>query len=120
MQIPTYQEMFDRAWKGLEDQGWQRAAGIDPETGEEICYYKTDDGLRCAWGHVDPEATEKFPYSATVRELRENGCGLAAALDEDGIAFAMRLQRAHDRSAGPNSMRQRLAEVATDYRLKVP
>lgn len=55
--VITIQEMFDRAWKGLEGQGWAKCMYADG-TG---CSYDGIDGKKCAWGWVDPEGTKSKP-----------------------------------------------------------
>lgn len=92
----TKQEMFDRAWKGLKAQGWAKA--YDVERG--VCTYLTEDGKRCAWGHVDPDGTKE--QVGTVADLNLNRVGLAAYLYPEDVApngFACQLQRCHDRPA---------------------
>lgn len=113
--IPSRQEMFSRAWRGLKTQGFMRATR---ENGS--CVYRTGDGKRCAWGHVDPEGTEHRPIG-TVSDLRYNRVGLAAHLDESDLAFATELQIAHDSSADSSwRMEVRMRSLARAYDLLIP
>ena len=50
MPFLTRQQIFDKAFIGLRNQGFRPAY-------EKGCQYLTADGLRCAWGHVNTELT---------------------------------------------------------------
>lgn len=117
--VPTIQELFDRAWHGLREQGWKRAVN---EQG--TCQYLVPEtGCRCAWGHADLSLTSDNIYSGNVADLHKYGVGLAARLDSAGLAFAKRLQLAHDGAAAEsadNTMEMRLRRLAAAYTLTVP
>jgi hypothetical protein len=108
----TNQEMFDRAWHGLQSQGFRRCTGPDGRP-----TYVNDGGWHCAWGWVDTAQRAKCATVATLCNLRE---GLAATLDEQGLKFAMALQTAHDYGKTPWGMEANLRELAKDCGLVVP
>lgn len=107
--------MFDKAWRGLEAQGWRKAVGA---SGCEYCIVMDGAVLRCAWGHVDPEGTGN--RRGYVSELRDTGRGLAATLDAWQLMFAEALQRAHDQSDAGQDMRWAMEALARMYQLTVP
>ncbi len=108
----TRQEMFDRAVRELRSQGY-RIAQFD-----EGCVYLTGDGLRCAWGHVDPDLTGADDGS--VYSLRQANRGIAATLDADGVVFALQLQDCHDCSDSPSNMESRLRSLGDKFQLEWP
>lgn len=80
------QQMFDLAFIGLRNQGFVPAY----EHGR--CRYLTEDGRRCAWGHVDTSLsieTESVYYVGNPEIID---------IDQDG-EFALELQNIHDYSA---------------------
>ena len=86
--VPSRQEMFDLAVRGLRSQGFRRAV-----TRDGACNYLTSDGLRCAWGWVD---TPLRGQPGTVLTLAEKGIGLAGKLSAEDRWWARELQRCHD------------------------
>lgn len=128
-QVPSLQEMFNRAWRGLKAQNWRKAmdewnwpyAGIK----RLDCSYLSPNGDRCAWGHVDPEGTidsNGTPRAGDVTSLRHNGFGLASRLTrgEPGLDLAIALQNAHDSAQNDKDMESRMREVADQFLLDVP
>lgn len=120
----TRQEMFTRAVVGLRNQGFRQARMPDPEpTGfeedETVCAYLAANGDRCAWGHVDP-IEDLVGVNGSVLKLHNDGIGIAADLDDDGLLFANRLQLAHDRGYTPTEMEEKLRKVGVDYNLEWP
>ena len=96
-EVPSRQEMFERAVRGLAGQGWKRAVIDDVRS--LGCMYLTDDGRRCAWGHVDPNGTvgpTGRVYGGSIRTLTHVGHGLAPRLSEEDLDFALLLQGTHD------------------------
>lgn len=110
MKLPTRQEMFNRAAKGLRKQGFLRSMDV------ESCIYDDGEGRRCAWGHVDKSLTKK-DGAASVYVLRRRGRGLAGHLLPEDVGFAATLQDAHDHALSPNEMRQGLFQFAKQYSL---
>lgn len=112
-QVPTRQEMFNRAWNGLKSQGWNHAAE------GTVCVYLTKDGRRCAWGWVDPENT---PYRIrTLIHLRADNVGIAGRLSYPDYLFAIELQSAHDSWLGSApSLELAMSTLASRYKLTVP
>jgi len=103
--------MFNRAWNGLMAQGFERSA-----TGNS-CVYRSDDGKRCAWGHVDTSLAHEI---GGVESLHSRGLGLAKFLYGDDLQFAAALQNAHDSGYTPSKMATFLRAVAEQYYLTVP
>lgn len=104
--LPSAQEMFDRAVRGLRAQGFRRSA-IGDDRGA-VCHYELRDPqgtvLRCAWGHVDPSI--HGDVKGSVDTLRGNAIGLATLLrvDDGSLEFARALQAAHDDHPDPSVM----------------
>ncbi len=100
------QEMFNRAVRGLRSQGFERCQ----VNGESV--YGDDKGCHCAWGWVDPKASEKPEYARYfINGLMADGIGLAASLDLNGVTFATHLQWCHDDSKTPATMERRLKQL---------
>lgn len=115
--VLTEQIMFNRAWNGLKSQGWQKSRE------GHISVYYNHDGLRCAWGWVDPEGTEKVNRNLAclpVSTLRNFRIGLAATLTPDQLEFAKDLQKAHDNAFNSGELKRNMRRLASDYRLEVP
>jgi hypothetical protein len=125
----TKQEMFNKAFLGLKSQGFERAA-----TEKDGCMYAVRDDAgkvvkRCAWGWVDPVATEHVSAGA-IWTLRRLGVGLAAELDgfqDEYLAvpgsdfdFADQLQKEHDHAVWPAGVEQGLRNLAARFGLTVP
>lgn len=118
------QEMFNRAWSGLKAQGFRQATKLVTEDGAVTrrCVYLSDDGCRCAWGHVDTTLTNQ---EMTLKQLWTNKIGIAGELDAVNADFAAGLQQCHD-SVNPNSptvagdMEDNLRRYAIRYELQVP
>lgn len=106
----TLQEMFNKAAKGLRAQKFQRS--MHPV--KALCCYDNGQGMKCAWGHVDPSLKDE---TDAVRDLRDQGIGVAASLTDDQVAFAQRLQYAHDDGDNPFRMYVQLKDVATRFNL---
>lgn len=125
-EIPSRQEMFNRAWNGLKSQGWE------PAFAAGSCEYITQDGKRCAWGWVDPEGTVSplgYGRIGSVNSLRMEAGGLARRLSESDAAFAMELQDAHDRvplasergaSGRFTSLEESMRDFAGRHQLTIP
>lgn len=113
IEVPSRQEMFNRAWNGLKAQNWEKAVDHNGN-----CVYEAPDGKRCAWGHVDPEARGV----GSVYGLRYDYAGLAVRLSSEDLAFADKLQVAHDRADvdGNGTVERRMRNVALLYGLTIP
>lgn len=126
----TLQEIFNRAWRGLEAQGWRRAMAAPTQPDEQLCTYyrRTPDGevLRCAWGHVDPEGTvAQDPHTGEVVAAETAWSALAKrklgiAVQRSQLDFIGRLVWAHDEGYTPETMRKTMTDLATAYGLEVP
>ena len=118
----TQQEMFDRAWRGLKSQSWEKAT-TDRGYGGPSCAYLTEDGRRCAWGWIDPEATGALrgdDLTLPLAHLRSQGIGLAASLSDEDFTFASELQNAHDDLRARGDLKTRLKAFATEHWLTIP
>lgn len=80
------QEMFNLAFIGLRNQEWK------PAYQSGSCRYLTNDGCRCAYGHVDTSLTDE---AGTASENARDNSILAV----DDYEFANNLQAVHDRAA---------------------
>ncbi len=118
-EVPSNQEMFDRAVRGLASQGWQKSESDDRHHGT-LCVYRKEmpDGSvrHCAWGWVDPEGTAHNP-DGSVETLYANGTGLAASHSGMNLMFARNLQRSHDNSSDAGSMVLAFRALAERYGL---
>lgn len=111
--------MFEKAARGLAGQGWRTAS--EPHHTGTTCRYLTEDGRRCAWGHVDPEHLGLDITEGTVRSLASRKIGIATSLSSADLDFAARMQRAHDFAAQHNKdLRARFVQFATDNGLTWP
>lgn len=117
--MPSTQEMFDRAYRGLHSQGFRRCV-----SGSGQCLYAapSSDGAgpetwHCAWGWVDPTVLGR---RGSVTDLAHDLIGLAGRLDPPGLRFAIGLQRAHDSGYTPDGMRRNLEWVAERHFLVLP
>lgn len=107
------QEMFDRAWRGLKSQGFQKCM----KANQASCAYRTGE-TRCAWGWVDTDLTDE---NRSVADLHNDGIGLAAKLQDIDLKFAQGLQVVHDNSSTIfDSMERNLIGFADRYNLTVP
>lgn len=111
-ELPSRQEMFDRAVIGLRSQGFQRAH----EPGG--CVYQTHDGLRCAWGWIDMSLDRND--GGSVSTLRSRKRGIAEFLNADDADWAAGLQSCHDMGMTPDNMVYQLVRFADRYGLIFP
>lgn len=123
-EIPSRQEMYDRAYRGLAGQDWERVT-----VNGHCAYLKVSDGriLRCAWGHVDPEETGRCADAGNVFDLAWAKVGLAGRLSEDDLMWADELQGMHDgagfgreREGCPVDMEERFHWFAAKHGLVIP
>jgi hypothetical protein len=121
----TYQEMLDRAVRGLRSQGFQKSSD------GARCVYATADGRHCAWGWVDPSTWDLPPVTPTtpddaltsscaLMELARRSFGLAGYLDAAKVKFASELQAAHDGASDPGAMEHHLRVLAIRRGLAFP
>lgn len=122
----TLQELFDQAVAGLRGQGCQVALEGDR------CQYRTDKGLKCAFGHLIPDnlydpVWDKNGY--TVSRLISEG--IVKIQSDTQRTFLQDLQNAHDDSSdwssdglgrvpmknAPLTMENNLRDVAEQYNL---
>lgn len=114
----SMQEMFEKAYAGLEAQAFQQSRLKNDHT----CAYRAPDGKRCAVGHlIDDE-----DYSAAF-EGRPIGDLLVGFSESDEtksaltkMEFLRDMQRAHDFATARSGVRGRMMAVARRYALDVP
>lgn len=112
------QKAFNKAYRGLASQGFERSTA--PTDGNhDQCLYRGPGGRKCAAGWLIPDRKYKpeMEASGIVTYVLDEGL-----YDFDGLdgRFLLTLQRAHDNGLSPRSMKQRLAEFATEFGLTVP
>lgn len=110
----TPQEIFDLVWNGLKAQGFKQSLGVG-----QNCAYRGVDGMKCAIGHCIDDGD----YCETLegKSAEDHPVLKAARINpETDIYFADALQRAHDESVHPETMKYRLRGLANDFNLTVP
>jgi hypothetical protein len=111
----TYQELFDKAVKGVIEQGCQSIRSIG-----HSCAYRGDSGKKCAIGHLltdeqiakyqvqEGDTPTKFQV-ALLRELAPDGN------DNDVVFFLESLQCAHDNLSNNNDFINRFKSNANAF-----
>lgn len=104
------QEVFNKVARALKKQGSQArgpvsgwsAYGFVP--GAYGCVYLTQDGRRCAVGHLIPDGHPGLQVEGSLNGLLDLYPDLREILEiedeEDDLAFLSSLQEAHDDSSG--------------------
>jgi len=108
----TRQEIFDKAWSGLEFQGFRRSAT------SAGCAYRGDGGLRCALGWLIPD--ERYHHSLEGRGVGEPEVLNATGISHEDADFAIALQGVHDFARGATEMERRLLAFARKHDLAIP
>lgn len=107
--VPSRQEMFDRAVRGLHSQDW-----IPSIIAGYCAYLDPDTGRRCAWGWVDQSIPSDV--MGTVGDLMDDGIGIAGMAGFYEVwRFAQDLQRAHDRTSAANEYKGKLWKSMRDF-----
>lgn len=109
----TFQEMFDTAFAGLESQGFKKSSNL--KLGG--CCYRGDNGVKCAAGFLLPDNEHTDENNRTPVESHP---WFSNNFNQEELTFLERLQKAHDTSAGPKSMRNLLIDLAERYNLTHP
>lgn len=124
------QKAFNTAYHGLAAQGFERSMGPSRTKGDadQRCAYRAPDGKRCALGYMIPDAiySPKIEGYGPARlpdafwdyiggKRSENAHEISS--DEKFLAD---LQRAHDESITPDTMKFALAKFARQYGLTIP
>ena len=90
------QEIFNKVARALKKQGSQAY--------ENGCVYLTQDGRRCAVGHLIPDGHPGLQVEGSLNGLLDIYPDLREILEiedeEDDLAFLSSLQEAHDDSSG--------------------
>lgn len=109
----TEQEVYDHVCWGLREQGFSKSFNVATDT---CAYYATslDKTLRCAAGQLITPGQYRLGWEGmTWRDLVNGEC-----VPFNNAGLIVELQRAHDQSSGPKSMRNNLLDVGSLYRLK--
>lgn len=124
----SMQEMFEKAYAGMERQNFARSLT------DHTCAYRAADGKRCAVGHlIDDEdyrpGIEGRPigdilvastYGADPVCDRSSCWCRSASRSLTKAEFLGDLQRAHDFARDESCVRERMMAVARRYALDVP
>lgn len=90
------QRLFAQAVEAVIAQG--RPSAYTKETGTTICLYRSDDGAKCAAGHVIPDAAYlKEMEGEAITTIAKNFTGLVHLLPH--ADWLLELQEAHDSAA---------------------
>lgn len=123
----TKQEIFNKVWHALTAQGSAARSTTRRLTPSSpfACEYLTEDGRKCAVGHLLPDGHPAQSSSMAVMELiREHPDLIELLVPSDGTAlFLDSLQRAHDHTPNANfvaGFQARMRDVARMYGLTVP
>lgn len=106
----TRQEIFDKAWTGLESQGFLQSK----EPGR--CMYRGFGGRRCAVGWCIPD--EKYDPGFEGRGPTTEICEAVGL--PDALGFLTNLQKTHDEGYTPKGMEQNLRRFAREHNLIIP
>ena len=112
--MTSKQETFNRAYRGLAAQGFEKSVDMSGE-----CAYRSSCGTKkCAAGHLIPDED----YSEAMERIGVWASEVWAPLKRDGHALDLvtDLQSAHDESTSPLNMQYRLAIVANAHGLTIP
>ena len=116
------QEIFNKAYLGLQKQGFKRC--MTPNSfADDACQYRNEKGMACAVGHCI--ADEDYDESMEGLPADEPEVYNRMKLDEPPIydedfAFLLELQACHDDSPEPDRMKKTLVSFAGQYDLNVP
>jgi hypothetical protein len=110
----TRQEAFNISYFGLASQGFRRALN------GSTCAYRAPTGSKCAIGHILPDGLYQEWFDLEpVRTFSK--VLIACALNpEKDLEWAASLQRCHDVSATPSTMKEALAQFASNENLTIP
>lgn len=116
----TRQTAFDTAVAGLAAQGFRRS--VTGSFGQSSCVYRGPDETRCAVGHCIPDEvyTHRMEGSQALELLQHYPSVRDLFADEVEAPFLQRLQLCHDKSNGPEDMRERLMNFGVLSRLTLP
>lgn len=111
------QEIFNKAYRGLRAQGFERSIGADIAcNGAALprCLYNGPDGKHCAIGWVwsiDPKYENRSVWQLPM-------------VDDGLIGFLIKLQKAHDGDPDEKytnqEMKKALEQVASEYQIQIP
>lgn len=112
----TLQEMFDAAFIGLASQEFKKCK---TDEGFAPCVLRGPNGLKCAAGWLIPDEDWDEESNATPADFHPYFTN-KERFSESELKFIVKLQKAHDNSAGAKSMRNLMILVADEYKLTVP
>ena len=112
----TPQEMFNKAYLGILDQGKQSRDG-------NFCKYRGPNGLKCAVGHlIDDDialAWDKRTFSS-IMEIRETKRFPIPEHIRENRVFLRQMQVAHDNTHSMKDFKVEMRKVASQYGLEIP
>jgi hypothetical protein len=112
LRTASLQALFNRMWRGLEKQGWQKSYHADAICG---CAYKdTSRNRKCAVGHCIPTKD----YSPDIEGLSVGNLMRRLEIGDKRTQFLRLSQDAHDNSR--LDMQSRFELLAKRYDLKIP
>lgn len=109
------QEAFTRVVLGLRKQGWKRSQNANG------CIWRSEDGCRCALGHL---MNDKVPVGvmrlSVMQYLESPFREYMRPSDPAAYFIQLVMPTAHDQSGEPSEMEQRFRCIAADRNLKWP
>lgn len=113
--VLTHQEAFNKAVRGMRDQGWKKAAMGGDWTGG-TCKYRTNSGLKCAVGHIIPDDrySPKMEGQEAVRAMA------MANVTVDTYVSLNKLQDCHDGALDRLHMHGKFRAYAARWGLEFP
>lgn len=95
------QEMFTKAWRGLEAQGWKKSEGFNDRnmTVTKIgCLYRGPHGMKCAAGHLIPDENYRpgMEGDPILLLLSSNPGLFGESVTDEDTYFIYDMQQAHD------------------------
>lgn len=113
----TKQMLFDKMWRGLESQGWERSMG------GAGCVYRGEEGRKCAVGHCIPDDVydpmmEGYGVDDVADKFDEVVDALPFFRNTHILDFLYDAQDAHDNA--PIDMKERFRELAAEHGLTIP
>lgn len=119
----TPQEMFDKAYLGVIQQGSKSENAIGG------CVYRGQSGNKCGIGHLIPDDLAKAwdkRTNSSIAHIRETEAYPIPDFIKNNMALACAMQAAHDYCANYDhyafikEFKYRMEQVAKDYKLTIP
>jgi hypothetical protein len=113
------QDMFTKAYLGLEAQGFRRSMRIDHEG--SFCAYRGENDRKCALGHYIPDAMYKPKMEKkNAEDLKK--FGILPFTTKTSMTFVKDLQLCRDNNVEniPEILRDELWKFADKHNLTIP